>query len=455
MLMERKSFKKPELWGGLECSYNRVKDHFLDQLLYCGHYQRAAEDIKRIASLGIRTMRYPVIWERLHPYPGHAIDWTTVEIPLNALREQDITPIAGLVHHGSGPVYADLLSPSFAHGLGEFAARVAKKFPWIEYYTPVNEPLTTARFSALYGFWFPHRHNDRAFAQALVNELTAVVTAMREIRKVNPNAKLVQTEDLAKIFSTPHLKYQADFENHRRWLTWDFLCGKVNRHHPLWEYFIRCGVTKSSLDFFAEQPCPPDIIGVDYYATSERYLDEALEKYPPSTHGANHFEKYADVEAFRVRHEERSGIKVLLQECWDRYHIPIAVTECHINCDFENQVRWFSEIRDACTKLSVRGIEIKAVTAWALFGSFGWNDLLRKAYGDYESGVFDVRSGVPLPTPMADYLMSLSKDPGYVHPAENDKGWWREEDRFIFDRYAEEMLIEGSDDDCGRRGGVD
>ena len=453
--MARKSFKKPDIWGGLECSFTRVKDLYMDQLQYCGHYQRSVQDIDCIAGLGIKAMRYPVIWERLHPYPGHTIDWTsTVEAPLNALRRHDITPIAGLVHHGGGPRHADILSPSFVYGLSEFAGKVARQFPWIEYYTPVNEPLTTARFSTLYGLWFPHRRSDRAFAQALVNEMKAVVLSMREIRKINPEAKLVQTEDLSKVYSTPHMKYQADFENHRRWLTCDFLCGMVDHHHPLWDYFIHAGVTEGALNFFVENPCPPDLIGVDYYATSERFLDEALEKYPPEKQGSNHFEKYADVEAFRVRHDQPSGIKLLLKECWDRYHLRIAVTEVHIDCDFDNQIRWFGEIRNACNALVQEGIDIKAITAWSLFGSYGWNTLLTKAEGDYESGVFDIRSGAPVSTPMTEYLTRLTEDPEYVHPAEKEKGWWHQEDRFIFDRYAEgEVLVEDemAPKDCIKR----
>ena len=451
--MVRKSIRRPEVWGGIECSFNRVKDVYMDQLQFSGHYPRIHADIDAVASVGVRALRYPVIWERLHPVPGHAIDWNgTVDVPLNALRHRGIIPIVGLVHHGSGPSYADILSPSFASGLAAFAGAVARRYPWLEYYTPVNEPLTTARFSALYGFWFPHRRSDRAFAQALINEMKAVVLSMREIRRINPQAKLVQTEDLAKIYSTPQLQYQADFENHRRWLSWDFLCGRVNKHHPLWKYFTDAGVTESSLNFFLEDPCPPDIIGVDYYATSERYLDENLDKYPVHTHGSNHFERYADVEAVRVRHGQPWGIHILLKECWDRYHLPIAVTEAHINCDFANQVRWFSEIRSACTLHMKKGMDIRAVTAWALFGSYGWNSLLTKAKGDYEPGVFDVRSGIPIPTPLAEYITQLGKDPAYVHPADDEKGWWHQDDRFIFDGPEEELVGEKGIDDCGHRG---
>ena len=430
--MARKSWKKPDLWGGLECSFNRVGDLYMDQLQMCGHYERAAKDIDCIAALGIRALRYPVIWERLQPQPRQTIDWDhTVTQPLDRLRQHGITPIAGLVHHGSGPAYADILSRSFAEGLGQFARKVAEKFPWLEYYTPVNEPLTTARFSALYGLWFPHRSSDAAFARALVNEMKGVVRAMQEIRKINPAAKLVQTEDLAKTYSTPHLAYQAAFENHRRWLTCDFLCGMVTPEHAMWQYFVDNGIRKDELKFFMDNPCPPDVVGLDYYATSERYLDEALEQYPPEAHGGNHFERYADVEAVRVRLNEPSGIAVLLRECWNRYHIPMAVTEAHINCDYDNQIRWFAEIRNSAVDLIREGVDITAVTSWSLFGSFGWSKLLTIPDGEYESGVFDIGSGEPLPTPMTEYLARLAEDPDYIHPAEQEKGWWRLEERFF------------------------
>src|SRR5215207_5663555 len=63
-------------------------------------------------------------------------------------------------------------------------------------------------------------------------ECTAIVLAMRAIRTVRPDAKLVQTEDLGKTFSTPLLSYQAELENERRWLSLDLLCGRVDPHHP-------------------------------------------------------------------------------------------------------------------------------------------------------------------------------------------------------------------------------
>ena len=43
-----------ELWGGAECTVNRVGDTYFDQLRWSGHDLRLA-DIDRFASLGIRA----------------------------------------------------------------------------------------------------------------------------------------------------------------------------------------------------------------------------------------------------------------------------------------------------------------------------------------------------------------------------------------------------------------
>src|SRR4051812_48699421 len=99
----------PELWGGVECTVNRVGDVYHDQVVLTGHEHRL-RDIDRIASLGIRTVRYPVLWERTAVSPRR-FDWTWTDERLQRLQMYKIDPIVGLVHHGSGPRWTDLLSP--------------------------------------------------------------------------------------------------------------------------------------------------------------------------------------------------------------------------------------------------------------------------------------------------------------------------------------------------------
>ena len=78
-------------------------------------------------------------------------------------------------------------------------------------------------------------------------KLKATVLSMHAIRAVNPIAKLVQTDDLSKTYSTPEMAWLANFFNERRWLAWDILCGKVDPQHKLWTYMLESGATREEL----------------------------------------------------------------------------------------------------------------------------------------------------------------------------------------------------------------
>src|SRR4051794_6481281 len=140
-----------EIWGGVECSVVQTPTGPYDQLDRTGHAQRL-EDLDRFAALGLRRLRFPLLWER---HGSDPIDWSWADDRMQRLRDLGIKPIVGLLHHGCGPLSGGFLHPEFVTGLAEFAHAVAERYPWVDAYTPVNEPLTTARFSGLYGLWHP------------------------------------------------------------------------------------------------------------------------------------------------------------------------------------------------------------------------------------------------------------------------------------------------------------
>ncbi|HZV64270.1 MAG TPA: family 1 glycosylhydrolase [Telluria sp.] len=419
-----------QLWGGLECTVNRVADTYFNQLDRNGHTGRD-DDIARFASLGIRAIRYPILWELTAPDGPERADWRWSDRRLDALRRAGITPIAGLVHHGSGPPHTSLADPQFAPQLAAFAGAVAQRYPWLDHYTPINEPLTTARFSGLYGLWYPHGRDDFNFVQTLLNQCRATALAMRAIRTVNPAAKLVQTDDLGKSYSTPPLAALADFYNERRWLGWDLLCGRVGPGHPLWDYLRHSGVAPSEIDWFRHNPCPPDLVGVNYYITSERWLDHRAERYPDHYVADCGGRPVADIETARALATPTPGIGPLLQEAWDRYRLPIAVTEAHIDASREDQLRWLLEIWEAGQQARRSGIDLRAITAWALLGSYDWNRLVTESKGYYEPGPFDVRGPEPRPTALAGMMGELARGLPPSHPALRGEGWWRRPGRLL------------------------
>ncbi|MCA1632469.1 MAG: sugar nucleotide-binding protein [Acidobacteria bacterium] len=423
--------EQPELWAGIECTVNRVGDAHFDQLERTGHASRA-EDLDLLAGLGVSAVRYPVLWERIAPEGLERADWSWPDARLRRLRELSLRPIVGLVHHGSGPRTTSLVDPLFPEKLAQYARSVAARHPWVEDYTPVNEPLTTARFSGLYGHWYPHGRDALTFARALLTQVRAVVLSMRAVREVNARARLVQTEDLGKTFSTRTLNYQAEFENERRWLTYDLLGGRVARDHTMWDYLRWVGVDERELEWFVENPCPPDIVGVNHYLTSERFIDERTSRYPAHTHGGNGRHTYADVEAVRVCAEGPAGPRALLKEVWERYHLPVAVTEVHLGCTREEQLRWLGEVWQAARDSREEGRDVRAVTAWSVFGAFDWHNLLTRDEGRYEPGVYDLRSPRPRPTALASMLRDLAARGEHDHPVLDSPGWWRRLDRLCY-----------------------
>ncbi len=420
-------FEPLHLWGGVECTLNRVGDAYRDQCRLNGHNSRP-DDLARLAGLGIKAVRYPLLWETFAASPAREGLWAWHEARLEKLRGLGVRPILGLVHHGSGPPHTSLLQEDFARGVAAHAGQAARRFPWVRDWTPINEPLTTARFAALYGHWYPHKQDDHAFWLALLNQIDAVRLSMRAIRAVNPDARLIQTEDLGFTQGTPERAAQAEFDNHRRWASWDLLSGALTRDHILWDHLSGLGLA-DRLTQIANNPCPPDVIGVNHYLTSDRFLDHRLDLYPPATHGMSAHGPLADVAAMRVV-DQPSGLAGALRSAWERYGIPLALTEVHVGCTREEQMRWLRDAWATATQLRAEGAAIEAVTVWSLFGAYDWDSLLTRQDGHYESGTFDVRGPTPRETAIVPLIRTLAAGEPPSHPVLDGQGWWQRPERF-------------------------
>ena len=427
-----------ELWAGVECTVNRVGDRWFDQIERTGH-DRRIDDCDRIADLGVKRVRYPVLWER-PPWQDDRLE---------RLRDRGVAPIIGLLHHGSGPSDTSLLDPLLPTKLAAHAKEVAERYPWVRDWTPINEPLTTARFSALYGHWYPHARDTGAFLTALVHQCLAIRSAMDAIRSVIPDARLVQTEDYATIRATPAIAYQAAYENERRWLSLDLLCGRFVEGHPLWQHH-KAQVLSAGADVLAASPCPPDILGFNYYLTSDRFLDDRLERYPSAMHGGNGRHRYVDVEAVREESLGISGHEQLLTEAWARYGRPVAITETHVGATREEQLRWVLEAWRGAHAAQERGVDVRAVTLWSTFGAYDWASLVTRDEGLYEPGLYDVRSDPPRATALASLAKELAAGAPLKHPVLETAPWWRRSLRHtgvaetMSEAQARPILITGS-----------
>ena len=120
------------------------------------------------------------------------------------------------------------------------------------------------------------------------------------------------------------------------------------------------------------------------------------------------------------------------------------MTEVHLHCTREEQLRWFKEKYETCCSLVKEGIPIKAVTAWSIFGAFGWNKLLTQPKGDYEPGVFSLfyqENQGPPHSPSYIKSLTVATAPNPIR-IESDKGWWHRDIRLLYDNeFAEKLPV--------------
>ena len=171
---------------------------------------------------------------------------------------------------------------------------------------------------------------------------------MRAIRAVNPDAKLVQTDDLGKTYSTPEMAERG------RVLQRAALAGLGPAVRQGRSASIRCGTTCSQPGIrrgrtavVPRQPLPAGHHRRQLLRHQRALAGpprRALSGAPP-----RHYRgiPYADIEAPRALATPTPGIAPLLQETWERYGLPLAVTEAHIDANREDQLRWLLEIWDA------------------------------------------------------------------------------------------------------------
>ncbi len=421
-----------ELWGGVECAITRAGDAWFDQLERTGHDRRDG-DLERFAGLGLRTLRYPVLWERVAPRGLRLADWSWADRRLGRLRELGIEPVVGLLHRGGGPGDTSLVDPSFPTRFAAYARAFAERYPWVEAYAPIDSPLLTARRSGLEGRWHPHGRDPTTFARALLNQCRAVALAMAAVRRVNPKARLVQTEVVGHVRSTPALAARADFENEYRWLTFDLLAGRVVPGHPIYAHLVRARASPAELDRFTHRPCPPDLFGLNYQAAGERYFDERAERYPASCHaGGGGRPPYADVEAVRVCAEGLLGPSFVLREASRRYGGPLALTEVYLAGTPDERMRWLVHAWREARFARGRGADVRAVTAWALLGAYAPDARPDAEGARYEPGAFAVVDDEPRPGIVTEAVRALAAGREPEHRVLGRPGWWQRPDRLRY-----------------------
>lgn len=420
---DRASSPGPDVWGGVECTFREVAGRVVDQLERTGHAARAA-DLGTLPDLGLRAMRYPVLWGwRGHPQT----DWAWADERIGGLLRRSIEPVAGLLHHGWGPDGDHPLRPGYAERFAAYAATVARRYPAVRTYLPINEPMTTARFEWLYGWWASGRDDQERFVRTMIGACEAIAAAARAIKAVRPAAVVIANEDLQRTSGTPELAGVVAFDSARAWLTWDLLLGRVVPGHPMWGYLTHGTGNAPRLERLARDPAPIDVLGVDRYVTSDRFLDHRVDLYPDRTADPNGPLPYVDIESVRVADADWDPFHVAIVEAWSRYRLPIVLTEVQLDGEDAQAAAWWDEAVLAVDRACADGADVRAITTWSMFGSWDWDTLLRADGVTWSPPLVPGPGGPGRPrTARAVRMTARGK-----RPSEAPRGWWRDRSRVL------------------------
>jgi beta-glucosidase/6-phospho-beta-glucosidase/beta-galactosidase len=257
---------------GIECSYPTINQGKTrrDQLAECGHYTHWRKDLQLVKDLGLKVLRYGLPYYSVHAGPGK-YDWSFADEVMGEMKKLKITPILDLMHFGLPDWLGDFQNHELPAHFADYADAVSKRYPWVRFYTPVNEMYITARASAKDGIWNEQLKSDKAFVTAMKHVAAACILAISRIARNRPDCVIVQSETAEFIHDLRAVpSEEIKLQNKLRFLSLDLLYA----HAPdadVCLYLMDNGLSRKEYNWFMTNSLPCyQVMGNDYYGRNEK-----------------------------------------------------------------------------------------------------------------------------------------------------------------------------------------
>ncbi len=362
---------------GIECSYPTLHDGRwrLDQMEATGHYRHWRTDLDLAAELGVTHLRYGPPLHLVYQARG-LYDWSIPDAVLPAMRDIGLTPIVDLCHFGLPTWLENFQNPAVPDALRDYAAAFAARYPWVRFYTPVNEMFVCAKLSALEGLWNEQRKDERSFVTAVRHLARANVLMCQAILRERPDAVLVNGESgefQQACCPDPEIVRKADFENERRFLPLDLLFANPVSE-SMRQHLFDHGMPHDEYAWFMNQRVPKrSILGVEYYDWNEKLVD-------------------ADGEARSLG--ELFGWFVIAKQYYDRYRRPMMHTETN-SLDAREAPHWLWRQWHNLQLIQKAGVPVVGFTWYSLTDQVDWDIAQAAPLGNVNPvGLFDLNRDV-------------------------------------------------------------
>ncbi len=344
----------------------------IDELESCGHYRHWQTDFNLVKEMGIAYLRYGPPLHLTWLGDGR-FDWEFADLVFTELYRLNIVPIVDLCHFGLPDWLGNFQNTDFPDLFARYARAFAERFPWVQFYTPVNEMFICAMFSAKFGWWNEQGKTDRTFVTALKNLVRANVLGMCQILEARPDAIFIQSESSEYFHAEgPSAICQAEMLNSMRYLSLDLNYGQ-RVDSSMYEYLADNGLARDEYAFFVNQQLKHHcIMGNDYYWTNEHRVMKNGES---------------------AASGEVLGYDAITKQYYERYRLPVMHTETNFNdkANGDGAVDWLWKQWASVLRLRNDGIPILGFTWYSLTDQIDWDTALRESNATVNPvGLFDL-----------------------------------------------------------------
>ncbi len=377
---------------GIECSYPTIEKGKVrrDLLEECGHYQHWRQDLGLVKDLGLKVLRYGLPYHRIHLGPGR-YDWSFADEVMGEIKRLGITPILDLLHFGVPDWLGNFQNPELPLLFSEYAAAVAERYPWVRYYTPVNEIYVTARVSGKDGLWNEQLKSDRGFVTALKHLVAASILATQCIAKARPDLIVIQSESAEYThYASTQTSREDAIQNKLRFLSLDLLYA----HPPdadVCGYMMDNGLSREEYEWFmAGEPPGYQVMGNDYYGRNERI-------------------RLPDGQMLMA--EDVLGWYQITREYYDRYRKPVMYTETN-TLEADKASAWLWKQWLNVLRMRRDGVPVLGFTWYSLTDQIDWDIELAQKKGTVNPcGLYDLNRQ---PRPVAEAYRQLLEEFGQI-----------------------------------------
>jgi beta-glucosidase/6-phospho-beta-glucosidase/beta-galactosidase len=378
----------------------------LDEYDLIGHYKHWREDVDLCGQLGLKAIRWGVPWYKVEPEQGK-FDWSwTDEVIPYLVEELKILPIVDLMHYGC-PFWLtkEFANKDYPHHVAEYAAAFAERYKsLISWYTPLNEPIINSLMCGMRGLWPPYLKGEKGYIRIMLQLARGIIRTVKALKEIDPNSIMVHVEATGLTRTMREdLRSLAREEQFRGYLCYDLVSGKLTHDHLLFSWLVRNGASPDAIEEIARNPIHLDVLGLNFYpqwSTKLMYIDKRGRL------------------AFSETEPDGNGFKELISHYYERYNVPIMITETSAVGSDEIRERWLESSVSMIRDLRASNVPVIGYTWFPLFTMVDWRyrfsqDPVENFY--LELGLYRLNREASKPrwieTPLVEKIKGYIQDP--------------------------------------------